>query len=202
MLTVYARVYITELISAAAFWLPALAILGIVFRRKVSRVRVALGILLAAYLTLVLSVVGFPRITELTLDVSCNFVPFADIVSAGSRYIIQNLLNILLFVPLGVLAPLLWEEFRSLKRILLLGGALSLFIEVMQLFTFRATDVDDLIMNTLGAVLGYLLTAWVSSDFRRVRSGTSGRALLELPVIFGLVLLSVFFVQSPVSQLF
>lgn len=204
MLTTYLTVYLTELLSAAALWLPVLAVLGIVFRRRISRVRMALCLLLAAYLTLVLSIVGFPRITELTLDVSCSFVPFADIVTAGKRYIILSALNILLFVPFGMLVPLLWEKFRSLKKMTLLGLSASLFIEVMQLFTFRATDVDDLIMNTLGTMLGY----WIMS--RMIRLGRLGRlnpdswdgARWELPVIAGLVLVSVFFVQPFVVVLF
>ncbi len=201
VLITYTRMYIAELVSAAVCWLPVLAVLGIIFRRKVSRVRMAYGFLFAAYLTLVLSIVGFPQINVLTLDVSCNFIPFADIATEGKRYVILSSLNILLFVPLGVLVPLLWKEFRSLKRMAILGGALSLFIEVMQLFTFRATDVDDLIMNTLGAVLGYLLMSRLILRQGRLKPETWDGALWELPVISVLVLMSVFFAQSYVMEL-
>lgn len=203
MLKTYLSVYMTELISAAALWLPAMAVLGIVFRHKMSRVRMVLCVLFAAYLTVMLSIVGFPRITELTFDMHCNFVPLVDIIADGERAVTLSVLNIDLFFPLGMFVPLLWEKFRSFKRMALLGFSTSLFIEVMQLFTFRSTDVDDLIMNTLGALLGY----WIMS--RMIRLGRLGRlspdswdgARWELPVISSLVLVSVFFVQPYVERL-
>lgn len=82
-----------------------------------------------------------------------NFEFLVDIFSCP----IQYLLNILLFVPLGFLAPLLWHTYRSEKRILLLGFSLSFLIEVLQMFCMRTTDIDDLLTNTLGALLGYWL---------------------------------------------
>ncbi len=66
-----------------------------------------------------------------------------------------NLLNIFMFLPLGFLLPLIWKEHRSFIRTALTGLYFSLLIELCQLFNHRATDVDDLIMNTLGAVIGW-----------------------------------------------
>lgn len=65
-------------------------------------------------------------------------------------------LNALLFVPLGALLPLLFGSCR-LCRTTAIGFSLSLFIELSQLFNYRATDIDDLLMNTLGTILGYLI---------------------------------------------
>ena len=65
-------------------------------------------------------------------------------------------LNALLFVPLGMLLPLLWKDCRRWYRTAGAGFLLSLLIELSQLCNFRATDVDDLIMNALGTVLGWL----------------------------------------------
>ncbi|MET8894234.1 VanZ family protein [Streptomyces albogriseolus] len=67
--------------------------------------------------------------------------------------------NILLGVPFGVLAPVVAPRTRGFLRILLLTAAAMLLVEVAQgaLVTGRAFDIDDVILNTAGALLGYLL---------------------------------------------
>ncbi|MGX1683149.1 VanZ family protein, partial [Streptomyces althioticus] len=71
--------------------------------------------------------------------------------------------NILLGVPFGVLAPVVAPLTRGFLRILLLTAVVMLLVEVAQgaLVTGRAFDIDDVILNTAGALLGYLL---VGSD--------------------------------------
>jgi len=88
--------------------------------------------------------------TLIRLD-EINLLPFQS--EGAMTYV----LNIVMFLPLGFLLPYIWKEYRSLKRTAAAGACLSLAIEVCQLFNLRATDVDDLMMNTLGAVFGYLL---------------------------------------------
>lgn len=68
----------------------------------------------------------------------------------------QVIANILLFMPLGFLLPLLFEDIRSLKKVFICGCLTSIIIEVSQIFTvMNVVDIDDVILNTLGAVLGY-----------------------------------------------
>ncbi len=62
--------------------------------------------------------------------------------------------NILIFMPIGLFAGLLADKPRWWKGTLWAFG-LSLFIEFFQLFVSRGTDVDDLILNTLGGLLGH-----------------------------------------------
>lgn len=81
------------------------------------------------------------------------------------RYYVQNDLwaavwvnfpgNIVMFMPIGFFAGLLSDKPRWWKGTLLTAGV-SLFIEIFQLFISRGTDVDDLILNILGGLLGYL----------------------------------------------
>lgn len=75
--------------------------------------------------------------------------------------------NIIMFMPIGFFAGLLSDKPRWWKGT---GWAflLSLFIEVFQLFVARGTDVDDLILNTLGGLLGYALFLGV----RKMAPGT------------------------------
>ncbi|WP_406005388.1 VanZ family protein [Streptomyces sp. NBC_00637] len=67
--------------------------------------------------------------------------------------------NILLGVPFGVLVPVVAPRARGLLRVLLLTAIVMLLVEIAQgaLVTGRAFDIDDVILNTTGALIGYLL---------------------------------------------
>ena len=82
-----------------------------------------------------------------------SLLPFSD----PDLNTVFCVLNVLLFLPLGVLLPALWKRFRSPWHTLAYGSGLSLTVELSQLLNRRRTDVDDLLLNTLGALLGLLL---------------------------------------------
>lgn len=67
--------------------------------------------------------------------------------------------NILLGVPFGVLAPVVAPRTRGFLRVLVLTAVVMLLVESAQgaLVTGRAFDIDDVILNTGGALIGYLL---------------------------------------------
>ena len=67
----------------------------------------------------------------------------------------NSILNIALFVPLGIFLPLLWERFRKVRYCAAFGLCFSLAIELLQMLTFRATDINDLITNLCGTLLGF-----------------------------------------------
>lgn len=62
--------------------------------------------------------------------------------------------NIVMFIPIGLFAGLLSDKPRWWKGTLW-AFALSFFIETAQLFVARGTDVDDLILNTIGGLAGH-----------------------------------------------
>ncbi|MEU1852352.1 VanZ family protein [Streptomyces sp. NPDC019990] len=66
--------------------------------------------------------------------------------------------NILLGVPFGVLVPVVAPRTRGILRVLLLTAVVMLLVEFAQgsLVTGRAFDIDDVILNTGGALIGYL----------------------------------------------
>lgn len=92
-----------------------------------------------------------------------NLIPFSD----TEPMMALNVLNVILFVPLGILAPLLLPKKVSWWQVALLGLAVSLAIELTQLVNMRITDVDDLIMNTLGALVGYVAYCLLPARWRR-----------------------------------
>lgn len=123
------------------------------------------------YIYMVMSVVGLSSIWEIGKygDIirweDINLIPFSS--EGASTYI----LNAFMFTPFGFLLPLIWERYRRVPKIILCSFVFSLLIELGQLFNRRVTDVDDLMMNVLGAVIGYFI--WVIFDklFRgRVKS--------------------------------
>jgi glycopeptide antibiotics resistance protein len=82
--------------------------------------------------------------------------------SAAGRVLIGNLVA---FVPLGFLAPIVDRRWQSAARILLLGIVASAAVELAQLawdlfvgMPWRSADIDDVIVNTAGTMLGYV--AW------------------------------------------
>ncbi|NKQ58528.1 VanZ family protein [Amycolatopsis sp. K13G38] len=90
----------------------------------------------------------------------------------------QMALNVLLFVPLGMFARLLWK--RGFAGTVLLGFACSLLIEMTQLtanwgtapLQYRIFDVDDLGTNTTGAALGWIAGALLLTLRASARTGS------------------------------
>ena len=63
-----------------------------------------------------------------------------------------------MFVPVGVVYPIVYKNLNNHKKVLAAGVGFSLVIEILQLpFYSRVSDIDDIILNSLGYVLGYLI---------------------------------------------
>jgi len=93
-----------------------------------------------------------------------NLTPLAGIIqmaqSTSSGYAALNILgNIVMFMPLGFLLSLLWSKWR-MPHIVIAALLCSVSIEVMQFFTGRGADIDDVILNTLGGITGTFVS-WI-----------------------------------------
>ncbi|PWT95194.1 MAG: hypothetical protein C5B52_18325 [Bacteroidetes bacterium] len=74
--------------------------------------------------------------------------------------------NLLMLMPLGFYIPMLRKTRVNYLRVFLTAVAVSTSIELLQLLTnFRSSDVDDIIMNTTGAVLGFFIFNILSSPY-------------------------------------
>lgn len=135
-------------VVAAVVLIPTLWLIG--RDRGWSPGRTLSYVAMALYLCLVFSLVGLPDIRYIRFQPNINLRPF--------RYFFTDrttLPNVLLFVPLGLFLTTLWARFASFWHNLLFGFWVSMTIELLQIFTFRATDVNDLITNTLGTIFGW-----------------------------------------------
>lgn len=66
--------------------------------------------------------------------------------------------NIICFIPFGIFLPAIGRHFKSFVRVTILAAFFSLFIESIQLyFKIGIFDVDDLMLNTLGGMIGYVI---------------------------------------------
>jgi glycopeptide antibiotics resistance protein len=81
-------------------------------------------------------------------------IRFATSSGIGGVVMLNIVGNLALFAPFGAL---FWTLTRRLVLTMVVGCALSVFIEVAQLGLGRSTDVDDVILNVVGTLLGVLL---------------------------------------------
>ena len=72
--------------------------------------------------------------------------------------------NVAMFIPSGIVLPIIYKRLDTFVKVLLAGGGISLCIEIIQLpFHVRATDIDDLLLNTVGVMIGYGIYALLRS---------------------------------------
>lgn len=124
------------------------------------KIHYILGYLLMFYLLIMLKeVIGFPSISnwQRVLNVQGNiFDPNISLIPFVNGILHSDYLNVVMFIPLGFFLPLMWRKYHNGFETIKFGFYLSLFIELSQLFTrFRATDINDLITNTIGAAVGW-----------------------------------------------
>lgn len=100
-----------------------------------------------------------------------NLIPF-NYPPIGYYFIIRNIFgNLVLLAPLGFFLPLLNKKFYKLKYCFMLAFITSLLIESLQYLlayfqmTFgRVTDITDLILNTIGITIGWLIFSYLFKD--------------------------------------
>ena len=190
---------LVDVLSAAVVALP-LVWLFQRFRGERGWTRYVLSGLFVLYLCEMFDVVGIPAIQYIRWEPNISLIPFSD----ETHWLgVQRVLNAVMFAPLGFLLPVLWRGCRKWSVTTLAGFLLSLTIEILQMFCFRATDVDDLLMNTLGAFLGYCL-AWLFFHKKWAREPAPGTFKvsdnLSLTVSILIPLLTIVLIRTPISD--
>ncbi|HIW33092.1 MAG TPA: VanZ family protein [Candidatus Paenibacillus intestinavium] len=116
------------------------------------------------YLLCVIHLVLFP--IEVNIGKFANLTPWYKVINFVPILTLDMktfLLNIIMFIPLGIYLPLLKNKFNSANKVAYLALFFSLSIEVFQLImrivfgNGRSTDINDLIANTFGGIIGYLI---------------------------------------------
>ena len=125
---------------------------------KNNRQRNLTRILFAVYFLILVWILLFKMsfsLDELYKNRSINLIPFMGSVIVNGRIYINEIIdNILVFIPLGIYICMLKEDWSILRKISV-GFFISLGIEVLQfILAIGATDITDLIGNTLGGIIG------------------------------------------------
>jgi glycopeptide antibiotics resistance protein len=150
--------------ATGCLWVIAVLVrvaLGIPCRRAIGFASVDVGLVttLGAILLLTLVQHGADRRSLILVP----FVEFHPNTVPGAAAQIVG--NVMMFVPIGLLAPIRWPSLDSPGRILLASATLSIAIELIQWIaaTGRQSSVTDVISNATGAALGYLTLRTVRS---------------------------------------
>ncbi len=112
-------------------------------------------------------------------DRSLNLIPFRALQETWQmpkpKQLAQTVANVVMFIPLGFTLPLAFQKMRSFWKVTLALALFSLAIECTQYFIGRSADIDDLLLNTLGGMLGCLLFFLVSKRFGKKHARTTSR---------------------------
>lgn len=159
--------------------LSATTLLLIVSQLAKKHEKKILAFVLAGYILVILAMTLLPvyvTTKKLSFAEMMRFMPpfnlkpfslivpqFKNMMGGNMASARQFLGNIVLFIPAGFLPPLVFPALKKWYFALMAGFAFTLFIEVTQMtlhllnMSTRTLDIDDLILNTFGAALGYVL---------------------------------------------
>lgn len=156
-----------------------IVIYAILLRKRISKKQGVLNYFFFTcffiYLFLVLTITIFPlpvdsRMIRDFQDIasSNNYIPFSSLLelirTGDSIIIIRNIIgNIIMFMPFGFLLPIILKKVNNFKKIITFSFIFSLGIEVLQFlissitYNYKITDIDDIILNVLGGILGFII---------------------------------------------
>ena len=98
-----------------------------------------------------------------------NIIPFATIIGYISGLLFENInintviinlaTNLLLFAPMGFFIPILFDKkVKNIKQFGMVMVLITILVEILQFITYSgSTDIDDIILNTTGAIIIYML---------------------------------------------
>lgn len=123
-----------------------------------------------------------------------NIIPFREIFrySIGSRLFVKNIIgNILLFLPYGYFSSY-YLNGKKVWPIAILTAIVSLTIEIVQLNIGRTFDIDDVILNTCGGVLGFLIYKFSEDISKSLPKVFKSDGFINFIVVIILILIIVY----------
>ncbi|MED3804581.1 VanZ family protein [Lysinibacillus xylanilyticus] len=162
-------------------------------RKKIQIKKLLLGALFIGYIVFVCELTIIGRGTSHYLQM--NLHPFSGYIDAWKKYSLRDLqnciFNILMFVPLGIFLPLLIAKTKAFKWLLLVVVSATLSIETYQTLSGAGIfELDDLINNSLGGIIGYQLYRLGASVAHhkkiKIKSLVGN---LAIPLLIGLIFL-------------
>ncbi|HBL4808810.1 TPA: glycopeptide resistance protein VanZ1, partial [Clostridioides difficile] len=98
---------------------------------------------------------------------SINLIPFAGSLIINNRVDISEIiLNVAIFVPFGIYVCMLKEEWSFIKKVIPIFITSLVFETLQYIFALGASDITDLIGNTLGGIIGIAVFMLLSKIFK------------------------------------
>lgn len=170
-------------ISGYVFIVPILILYFLYLKktgRKQSLLHVTAAFVFCYYLFGILTVAGIGYTSTISFRPKISLIPFLGMISGP----IDTILNLVLFVPLGFFMPFLYKKYLHIKTVALTGFLFSLSVEIAQMFGWGSSDINDLIINTAGACLGYwiyyLLSKILPNNFRKKLQSENVNDIVEV----------------------
>lgn len=114
------------------------------------------------------SSMGYRYNLELLVEIK-RFIKYREQVGFDA-FMINVLGNIVAFMPFGLLLPIIHKKYRGLLRVAFYSLLFSLAVEAIQMLSrVGIFDVDDILLNTIGGILGYLLFVICNLIYRRLQ---------------------------------
>ncbi|MGN0351051.1 MAG: VanZ family protein [Roseburia sp.] len=157
-----------EVIVFLLVLLIAVIVLGFLYRKKKVRgSQVFAGLLMIVFLGVVFAITVFTRNTGTRKYELELFWSWREIIFHGNRQLLQeNLLNLVLLLPAGILLPILCHKRLSWWKGLLFGLVISAGIEICQFVLCRGfLDLDDIIHNGVGCMVGCVICSMIGKKY-------------------------------------
>lgn len=158
----YVTLGIIFIVIISILYLPILFKLkkkGISPLRQLGYLGLFCSIFLIVYATILFMPITFTPETHTLNLVPFNFTDF-------NQFVVEKIPNIMLFIPLGFFMPIVFKSTRKLYKTALISFVITFSIEFFQYFIGRSSDIDDIITNLLGAIIGYGIFFIVNKIFK------------------------------------
>ncbi|MCU1806421.1 VanZ family protein [Cytobacillus firmus] len=157
-------------------------------KRTLTKGKLTVSFLILGWFIVVMGLTTFSRAAN--YEGFFNFRLFSGYVSAWHNWSLKEfqliIFNMLLFVPLGFLLPLLGKSMRRFMPVSLISLAVTIGIEVLQLLSRRGIfELDDILHNTVGSISGYFLVmAFLAYLERKQKALKPVFMAMAIPLVF------------------
>ncbi len=145
-----------DIISVLIFMLPVMILLPKYMKKQKVIVRTPHKAGMILYIILIASIFsinGIPSLFHMKIELDYNYIPFQEFLIYYPSYLKSGIT----FIFFGLMLPIFWNDNRSFKNTFFYGFCFSLFIEIVQIFCSKSSDVNDLIFSMIGLLAGYAL---------------------------------------------
>ena len=137
---------------------------------------------------------AFSNLPELR---SINLIPFGGslIVNGGISFS-EIIKNILAFIPFGILISVLWDKKTFIKKFLPIILTSFIFETLQFVFGIGASDITDIVSNSLGGVIGIIITVVISKIFKN-----NWQKIINIISLIGCIILTLFIAMLILANL-